>query len=340
SVTTFDELGSLNNVEHANDTLSNIEYNSLLVEIRIIERAKNEQTSLPKIFDDELANLVSTGVDHELVAAFLNSKRNKIEQKAYRAKALNTEKIQHTDDINLNGEFGLTVDNQPFVLFDSNDTDRIIGFCSPIGLEILSKAKRLHSDGTFKSTPKLYYQTFCIHAWFLEQMFWVLYKLLKEKSERIYRKKLTLLKEASYERGIIINPDTLEEEVIAPTLSTSRGRGRGHGRGSRGVIRGRNLELIPDTREMKIVFPHPHPHPHAHAHPHTHDHPHTHANPQKLQNRCHHYLNGWIGVTDMINNPTSSQHKQIAEDAIENEMKSMSEFMGFPQNKTNSTKKS
>ncbi|CAF0825618.1 unnamed protein product [Brachionus calyciflorus] len=97
SVTTFDELGSLKNVEHAHYTLSNIEYNSLLVEIRIIERAKNEQTSIPKIFDDELANLVSTGVDHELVAAFLNSKRNKIEQKVYSFTVLFSQFQQYND---------------------------------------------------------------------------------------------------------------------------------------------------------------------------------------------------------------------------------------------------
>ena len=90
----------LNESTKINLNIGDVKIKLVKLQMRIIERAINEQTSVPKIFDEELANLVSTGVDHELVAAFLNSKRNKIEQKAYRTKALNTEKVQHTDEIN------------------------------------------------------------------------------------------------------------------------------------------------------------------------------------------------------------------------------------------------
>ncbi|CAF0869379.1 unnamed protein product, partial [Brachionus calyciflorus] len=169
-----------------------------------------------------IAFLIGAGFDHELVAGFVNSKRCNIEQKPYRAKASKGVKASNTDEINLDNEFGLTEDGQPFVLFDSKDNDRIIGFCSPIGLEILSKAKRLHSDGTFKCTPRLYYQTFCIHVWFLEQMFPCLFVLLKEKSESIYRKMLTLLKEACFERGIVLNPDTLVTDFEIASIKAFR----------------------------------------------------------------------------------------------------------------------
>ena len=83
-----------------------------------------------------------------------------------------------------------------FLLFDSGDDDRIIGFCSPTGMKILSICVQWHVDGTYKSSPKYYYQSFSIHSWYLDQMFPCLYVCLKEKSELIYKKMINLLRDA------------------------------------------------------------------------------------------------------------------------------------------------
>ncbi|CAF1004023.1 unnamed protein product, partial [Brachionus calyciflorus] len=206
-----DNFDLLENDEDLDDDLLNdSERKCALVEEAIIKRGIEEDTPKPKIYVDEINNIVSEGLDHEQVAAFLNLKQNQILQRAYRAREkYQPKRVKCTKDIDLDNKFGLTTDNKPFVLFDSNDQDRIIAFCSPVGLEILKKTKQIHVDGTFKSTPKIFYQTYGLHSWLFGQMFPSVYVLLGQKTERIYRKMLSLLKEACHEHGIILNFENL-----------------------------------------------------------------------------------------------------------------------------------
>lgn len=118
-------------------------------------------------------------------------------------------RVKCTKDIVLDNKFGLTTDNKPFVLFDSKDQDRIIGFCSPVNLKILKKTKQIHIDGTFKSTPKIFYQTYGLHSLLFGQMFPSVYVLLGQKTERIYKKMLSLLKDACLEHGTILSLEKL-----------------------------------------------------------------------------------------------------------------------------------
>lgn len=210
SVTTLNDLGCINGDNHIHESLSSAEYKCKEIEEVIIKRAAEESTQIPKIYSEEMNNLVVDGVDHEEIAAYLNVRQNSILLKAYRAREkTGMKKIRCTKDIDLDNKYGLTSDSKPFVLFDSKDSDRIIGFCSPIGLEILKKCTQVHIDGTFKSTPKIYYQTYGIHCWLFQQMFPAVFVLLGEKTEKVYKKTLSLLKEACLERGIILNPETL-----------------------------------------------------------------------------------------------------------------------------------
>ncbi|CAF0726925.1 unnamed protein product [Brachionus calyciflorus] len=197
SVTTYEDRACINDAEHSHDRQSNVERKFIMIEELIIKRAIDEDTSIPKIYADELNNVVTEGLNHEQVAAFLNINKN----------------------INLDNKFGLTTDNKPFVLFDSNDQDRILGFCSPVGLEILKRTKQIHIDGTFKSTPRIYYQTFGLHSWIFSQMFPSVYVLLGQKSERIYKKMLFLLKEACFEHGIILNFETLVSDFELASIN-------------------------------------------------------------------------------------------------------------------------
>ncbi|CAF1083593.1 unnamed protein product [Brachionus calyciflorus] len=54
--------------------------------------------------------------------------------------------------------FQKTTYKKRFLLFDTDDKERIIAFASDIQLEILSKSKRWHVDDTFKCCPTIYYQ--------------------------------------------------------------------------------------------------------------------------------------------------------------------------------------
>ncbi len=55
-----------------------------------------------------------------------------------------------------------------FLIYDNEDqtVNRIIRFCSPLGLHMLSESNFHHSDGTFRTKAKYFGQLFVFHAWF------------------------------------------------------------------------------------------------------------------------------------------------------------------------------
>ncbi|CAF1019326.1 unnamed protein product, partial [Brachionus calyciflorus] len=88
-----------------------------------------------------------------------------------------------------------------FLLFDTKDNNRIIAFSSDTQLEILSKSKRWHVDGTFKAAPALYKQLYQIHAWDYNEMHACVFIFLINKTEDIYNKMLDELKLAAEKLG-------------------------------------------------------------------------------------------------------------------------------------------
>ena len=105
-----------------------------------------------------------------------------------------------------NDRYRLSSYNRRFILFDTNDEDRIIAHSSNVQLEILSKASRWHLDGTFKSAPTLFYQSYKVHGWYNEEMYNCGYILLKNKKKDIYKKAFSRLKSSAYEINYILDP--------------------------------------------------------------------------------------------------------------------------------------
>ena len=75
-----------------------------------------------------------------------------------------------------------------FLLSDSGkeDDNRMLIFGNPSTIPRIAFAERLHCDGTFWVTPKLFNQLLTIHMMIYGQMFPVLYVLLNGKSEQLY----------------------------------------------------------------------------------------------------------------------------------------------------------
>ena len=93
-----------------------------------------------------------------------------------------------TDDLYIN-----TNDNKRYKLFDTLDSQRMICYSSNVGLEILSKSKEWHADGTFRSARK-YKQLYHIHAWLNGHIYLCAKTFLKNKDELTYDRMLQLLK--------------------------------------------------------------------------------------------------------------------------------------------------
>ena len=82
-------------------------------------------------------------------------------------------------------------------MYDTNDDDRAIAFCSDAGLEKLAKSDQWHIDGTFQAAPLIYYQLLIIHTYLFGFMFPCWYILLKSKDYNMYKKVIEKLKESS-----------------------------------------------------------------------------------------------------------------------------------------------
>ena len=113
-----------------------------------------------------------------------------------------------TDDIDLTDDkYILTNDMKRYKLFDTLDAQRMICYSSNVGLEILSKSKEWHADGTFKSAPRKYKQVYHIHAWLNGHMYLCAKIFLKNKDELSYDRMLQLLKSNALDAGFDLKPD-------------------------------------------------------------------------------------------------------------------------------------
>ena len=146
------------------------------------KRAQKEQLPLQQIYRQEMVAALTDLKQPELVArkvpkfenkknGFLASRRKDIPKLPDSLPAIKIDKDRYR----------LTAYKTRFLLFDTNDEDRIIAHVSSTQLEILSKASRWHMDGTFKSAPSLFYQNYTIHGWYEEEMYNCGYILLKNK---------------------------------------------------------------------------------------------------------------------------------------------------------------
>ena len=75
-------------------------------------------------------------------------------------------------EIDLEGDFGKTLEYLKFVQYDNKSADnRIIIFGCDRSMDILRRAKIIHIDGTFKACPKNMLQVFTIHAYVYDTFF-------------------------------------------------------------------------------------------------------------------------------------------------------------------------
>ncbi|CAF1033769.1 unnamed protein product [Brachionus calyciflorus] len=126
-------------------------------EDKMRKRSRSEQIPIRQIYRSEMYNLIVETQDIENIPK-LPKEKNEIDL--------------------TNPRFTSKSYSKPFLLFDTNDKDRITAFASDIQLEILAKSARWHIDGKFKSCPNLYKQLYIIHARLNEEMF--AFNFLKE----------------------------------------------------------------------------------------------------------------------------------------------------------------
>ncbi len=73
-------------------------------------------------------------------------------------------------------------------MFDSglDDDERILVFSTDECIQLLRDSNNWFADGTFKTTPLLFYQLYTIHVYTHERMIAAVYALLPNKKQATY----------------------------------------------------------------------------------------------------------------------------------------------------------
>ena len=101
---------------------------------------------------------------------------------------------------------------------DSEEESRIIIFATDNSLQALSESREWFADGTFRTTPLLFTQSWNIHAKTTDKSFALLFCLLEDKSEISYTR--------VYEKLLEIKPDLKPRTIMTDFEKGAMNAGR------------------------------------------------------------------------------------------------------------------
>lgn len=87
-------------------------------------------------------------------------------------------------------EFFFTITGEQFLIYDSGFgyENRILMFAGPTAIQLLQQSKHWFADGTFKVSPRIFFQVYTIHALLNERVIPCVYVLLPNKTLDTYNR--------------------------------------------------------------------------------------------------------------------------------------------------------
>ncbi|CAF0968541.1 unnamed protein product [Rotaria magnacalcarata] len=98
---------------------------------------------------------------------------------------------------------------QEFLFCNSSTPNKVITFASDQGLKLLSKSPHWNGDGTFRTSPALFTQSYYRHVWDEFSMKPIIYSCCENKSEKCYRELLQSLLTHAEKKNISLNPSSI-----------------------------------------------------------------------------------------------------------------------------------
>lgn len=99
------------------------------------------------------------------------------------------------EDLRIPDKYKMTSKGEPFLLHESGSgSNRILIFSTRDNIDLLEKAEHVYMDGTFKTTPKIFYQIYIIHAFLNSVQLPLVYVLLPNKTKETYLRMLQAVK--------------------------------------------------------------------------------------------------------------------------------------------------
>jgi hypothetical protein len=117
---------------------------------------------------------------------------------------------QSREHLILENEWTNTVSEKQFLIINHGSKDKILVFFTKEFFEMLSSAKTVFADGTFKSVPKLFLQLYALHCSYLGQVMPMVCALLPDKKCNTYVRFFRLLQEFGIENQINFSPKHIQ----------------------------------------------------------------------------------------------------------------------------------
>ncbi|CAF0973217.1 unnamed protein product [Rotaria sordida] len=181
----------------------------------IKERAKNETTPVPKIYDEETARFCLTS----LAIAIVPSQRE-INSSLNKARRLQTPPIPNSQIFDIPDACTKTLKGEQFLCVDKfiKRKTRLLLFASHEQLKLLFESQIILMDGTFSASPLIFEQVYCLHAIKYQQSFVCVFGLLPDKKKSTYKYLFRELQNIATEMNMKFSPVTIMSD-FEPALT-------------------------------------------------------------------------------------------------------------------------
>jgi hypothetical protein len=98
---------------------------------------------------------------------------------------------------------------QEFLFCNSPSPHKVIAFASEQALKILSANPHWNGDGTFRTSPALFTQSYYIHVWDEYSMKPIIYSCCEDKKQESYEELLQSLLVYATKKKLVLNPSTV-----------------------------------------------------------------------------------------------------------------------------------
>lgn len=137
---------------------------------------------------DKLSNLPGCSNNSEFETPDFSSRKSSLYRARYRYLNVSKSRSKNIEDIQIPKQFA-----DDFLVYVGTKSDNILIFATPLALESLKSIDSIFCDGTFKVTPKPYYQVYSCHGSFVDndkeiRVVPLLYSLLPDKIQATYNR--------------------------------------------------------------------------------------------------------------------------------------------------------
>lgn len=209
-------INTLNNIPTKVSANHNHESDNVQLKVDVVlqsmkKRCIDELTPVPTIYEEELVKLRTDDWNDDTQELVENIPTFPSCKSAMYNKRKKTLPVlpKTADDINIDGIWTQTTKGDPFLLVDDNTVGRMLIFSTHKNLTHLAAAETIYGDGTFYTCPTQFYQLYTFHAMVDNAMYPLVYSLLPAKSELVYTRFLTLLKDLCQQHQLQLQPTTI-----------------------------------------------------------------------------------------------------------------------------------